>query len=99
MIWNLPNMLTWLRILAIPLVVLLFLFGPRNHWSLAYPIAGLVFAAAAITDSLDGYLARRLGQTTRLGAFLDPVADKLVVAVPLVLLVSRDPRPLTLLTG
>ncbi|HEY4973770.1 MAG TPA: CDP-alcohol phosphatidyltransferase family protein, partial [Steroidobacteraceae bacterium] len=74
MIWNLPNILTWLRILAIPLVVLLFLLGPRNHWSLAYPIAGLLFAAAAITDSLDGYLARRLGQTTRLGTFLDPVA-------------------------
>jgi CDP-diacylglycerol--glycerol-3-phosphate 3-phosphatidyltransferase len=99
MIWNLPNMLTWLRILAIPLVVLLFLFGPRNHWSLAYPIAGLVFAAAAITDSLDGYLARRLGQTTRLGAFLDPVADKLIVAVALVLIVSRDPRAIIVLTA
>ena len=99
MIWNLPNILTWLRILAIPLVVLLFLFGPRNHWSLAYPIAGLVFAAAAITDSLDGYLARRLGQTTRLGAFLDPVADKLIVAVALVLIVSRDPRPIIVLTA
>src|ERR1700724_2895442 len=99
MIWNLPNILTWLRILAIPLVVLLFLVGPSNHWSLAYPIAGLLFAAAAITDSLDGYLARRLGQTTRLGAFLDPVADKLVVAVALVLLVSKDPRPLITLTA
>src|ERR1700724_836309 len=99
MIWNLPNILTWLRILAIPLVELLFLFGPRNHWSLAYPIAGLVFAAAAITDSLDGYLARRLGQTTRLGAFLDPVADKLIVAVALVLIVSRDPRPIIVLTA
>ena len=99
MIWNLPNMLTWLRILAIPLVVLLFLFGPRNHWSLAYPIAGLLFAAAAITDSLDGYLARRLGQTTRLGAFLDPVADKLIVAVALVLIVSRDPRAIIVLTA
>src|ERR1700683_3141748 len=99
MIWNLPNILTWLRILAIPLVVLMFLFAPRNHWSLAYPIAGLVFAAAAITDSLDGYLARRLGQTTRLGAFLDPVADKLIVAVALVLIVSRDPRPIIVLTA
>ena len=99
MIWNLPNILTWLRILAIPLIVLLFLFGARRHAALAYPIAGLLFAAAAITDSLDGYLARRLGQTTRLGAFLDPVADKLIVAVSLVLIVSRDPRPLIVLTA
>jgi CDP-diacylglycerol--glycerol-3-phosphate 3-phosphatidyltransferase len=89
---NLPNFLTWLRILAIPGVVLLCYAGsvePR-HWY--DPAAGLLFAAAAITDSLDGYLARRLGQTTRLGAFLDPVADKLIVSVALVLLVSRDPR-------
>jgi len=50
MIWNLPNILTWLRILAIPLVVLLFVFGARNHGSVAYPIAGLLFAVAAITD-------------------------------------------------
>src|SRR5262249_14086213 len=87
--WNLPNTLTWLRIAAIPLIVLLF-YMPFP-W--ADPAAGLVFAAAGITDSLDGYLARRLGQTSRLGAFLDPVADKLVVATALVLLVSRDHRP------
>src|SRR5271154_1855747 len=91
MIWNLPNILTWLRILAIPLVVLLFFLGDRTPASWADPVAGLLFAAAAITDSLDGYLARRLGQITRLGAFLDPVADKLIVAVTLVLIVSRDP--------
>src|ERR1700684_2946952 len=99
MIWNLPNLLTWLRILAIPLIVLLFLIGARHPASLAYPIAGLTFAAAAITDSLDGYLARRLGQTTRLGTFLDPVADKLMVAVALVLIVSRDPRAIMVLTA
>ena len=99
MIWNLPNILTWLRILAIPLVVLLFVFGARDHPTLAYPIAGLLFALAAITDSLDGYLARRLGQTTPLGAFLDPVADKLIVAVALVLIVSRDPRAVMVLTA
>src|SRR6202140_4018743 len=99
MILNLPNILPSSRFLAMPLVVVLFLFGPRNHWSLACPIAGLLFAAAAITDSLDGYLARRLGQTTRLGAFLDPVADKLIVAVALVLIVSRDPRPIIVLTA
>src|SRR6202167_3580776 len=99
MIWNLPNILTSLRILAIPLVVLLFLVGGRNTSSPAYPIAGLLFAAAAITDSLDGYLARRLGQTTRLGTFLDSVADKLMVAVALVLIVSRDPNEIVVLTA
>jgi len=93
--WNLPNTLTWLRIFAIPLVVLFF-FMPY-HWS--DPAAGLLFAAAGVTDSLDGYFARRLGQTSRLGAFLDPVADKLVVAVALVLLVSKDTRPLIVLTA
>ena len=86
MVWNLPNTLTWLRIFAIPLVVILF-YLPYN-W--ADPAAGLLFAIAGITDSLDGYLARRMGQTSRLGAFLDPVADKLIVAVALVLLVSKD---------
>ena len=86
--WNLPNILTWLRIVAIPLIVVLF-FLPYP-W--AEPAAGLLFAAAAITDSLDGYLARRMGLTSKLGAFLDPVADKLVVATALVLLVSRHPQ-------
>ncbi|HWF97564.1 MAG TPA: CDP-diacylglycerol--glycerol-3-phosphate 3-phosphatidyltransferase [Steroidobacteraceae bacterium] len=95
MLWNLPNTLTWLRIAAIPLIVLLF-FMPY-HWS--DPAAGLLFVAAGITDSLDGYFARRLGQTSRLGAFLDPVADKLIVAVALVLLVSKDTRLLIVLTA
>ncbi len=67
----------------------------------AVPLADLaacvVFAAAGITDTLDGYLARKLGQITRLGAFLDPVADKLIVATALVLLVARDPRVLVVL--
>jgi CDP-diacylglycerol---glycerol-3-phosphate 3-phosphatidyltransferase len=85
---NLPNALTWLRILAVPLVVVSF-YMPES-W--ADPAAGLLFAGAAVTDSLDGYLARRMGLTSRLGAFLDPVADKLMVAVALVLLVSRDPH-------
>src|SRR5579863_3898692 len=93
--WNVPNTLTGLRIAAIPLIVLLF-YMPYP-W--ADPAAGLLFAAAGITDSLDGYFARRLGQTSRLGAFLDPVADKLIVAVALVLLVSRDPRALIVLTA
>jgi CDP-diacylglycerol--glycerol-3-phosphate 3-phosphatidyltransferase/cardiolipin synthase len=94
-LWTLPNILTWVRIAAIPLVVLAF-YAPY-HW--ADPAAGLIFAAAGVTDSLDGYLARRLGQTSRLGAFLDPVADKLIVATALVLLVSKDPRTLIVLTA
>ena len=93
--WTLPNILTWVRIAAIPLVVIAFYW----HSSWADPAAGLIFAAAGVTDSLDGYLARRLGQTSRLGAFLDPVADKLIVATALVLLVSRDHRPLVVLTA
>ncbi|MFT3905001.1 MAG: CDP-diacylglycerol--glycerol-3-phosphate 3-phosphatidyltransferase [Steroidobacteraceae bacterium] len=99
MIWNLPNALTWLRIFAVPLVVVLFLVGMRDTHSLAGPFAAVVFALAAITDTLDGYLARRLGQMTRLGAFLDPVADKLIVAAALVLLVSRNPRVLMVLAA
>jgi len=95
MAWNVPNTLTWIRIAAIPLIVVLF-YAPYT-W--ADPAAGLLFAAAGITDSLDGYFARRLGQTSRLGAFLDPVADKLIVAVVLVLLVSKDPRALIVLTA
>jgi CDP-diacylglycerol---glycerol-3-phosphate 3-phosphatidyltransferase len=85
MAWNLPNILTWLRIIAVPMVVVLF-YVPHK-WADIF--AGLLFAAASITDSLDGYLARRMGLTSRLGAFLDPVADKLIVAVALVLLVSK----------
>lgn len=92
---NLPNVLTLARIAAIPLVVVLFYW---NHpWS--DPMAALVFIAAAITDTLDGYLARRLGITTPLGEFLDPVADKLMVATALVLLVGHDTRPLFVITS
>lgn len=86
--FNLPIALTWFRIVAIPLVVLVFYWpGP---W--ARPAAGLLFGLAGITDYLDGYLARRLGQTSSFGAFLDPVADKLIVSTALVLLVQADPR-------
>jgi len=85
---NLPNVLTWIRIIAIPLIVLVF-FLPVS-WN--GPAAGLLFALAGITDYFDGYLARRLGQTSRFGAFLDPVADKLVVTTALVLIVQRDPQ-------
>jgi len=92
MIWNLPLALTWLRIFAIPAVLVLFEVGRAHPAGIADPSAGLLFAAASITDSLDGWLARRWKQTTALGAFLDPVADKLIVAAALVLIASRDPR-------
>src|SRR5258706_10496639 len=73
----------------IPAIVLLFSLLPYPWGDSA---AWAAFALAGITDSLDGYYARKLGQTSRLGAFLDPVADKLIVAAALVLIVSRDPR-------
>ncbi|RLA26425.1 MAG: CDP-diacylglycerol--glycerol-3-phosphate 3-phosphatidyltransferase [Gammaproteobacteria bacterium] len=85
---NIANILTWIRIAAIPVVVWCFF----SEIEFARPIAGMLFGLAAITDWLDGYLARRLGQTSRFGEFLDPVADKLMVAVSLVLLVQSDPR-------
>lgn len=91
--WTVPNILTWTRIAAIPLVILAF-YAPY-HWSNV--AACVVFAAAGITDTLDGYLARKLGQITRMGAFLDPVADKLIVATALILLVSRNPQALVVL--
>ena len=81
---NIPNLLTVLRVLLIPVFVLLF-YLPFSWSPLA---ASAVFAFAAATDWLDGYLARVLQQSTPFGAFLDPVADKLIVAVALVLLVE-----------
>jgi CDP-diacylglycerol--glycerol-3-phosphate 3-phosphatidyltransferase len=82
---NIPNTLTVLRVLLVPVLVVVFYLPFKNHLL----VAAAVFAIAAVTDWLDGYLARRLGQTTKFGAFLDPVADKLMVAVALVLLVER----------
>jgi CDP-diacylglycerol--glycerol-3-phosphate 3-phosphatidyltransferase len=85
---NLPTTLTLLRIAMIPLFAALFLLP----WRWSGPASACLFALAAITDWLDGYLARRLNQTSRFGAFLDPVADKLMVATALVLLVQSNPN-------
>jgi CDP-diacylglycerol--glycerol-3-phosphate 3-phosphatidyltransferase len=82
---NIPNSLTFLRILLIPVMVLVFYWPFKWHLI----VAAAVFTLAAVTDWVDGYLARKLEQTTSFGAFLDPVADKLIVAVALVLLVER----------
>ena len=90
MTWTIPNILTLLRIILIPVLVLVF-YSPL-HWS--YQISATIFGLAAVTDWLDGYLARRLQQLSVFGAFLDPVADKLMVAVALVLLVQDNPSPL-----
>ncbi|TGD73681.1 CDP-diacylglycerol--glycerol-3-phosphate 3-phosphatidyltransferase [Mangrovimicrobium sediminis] len=87
---NIPNALTMMRIFLIPVLVLVFYLPFHKHLM----VAAVIFAVAAITDWLDGYLARRLGQTSAFGAFLDPVADKLMVAVALVLLVERHNTPL-----
>ena len=90
MTFNLPIALTWVRIALIPLFVLIFYLPDAWGWS--RPASAIIFATAAITDWLDGYLARRWNQTSRFGAFLDPVADKLMVAVALVLIVQTDQR-------
>jgi CDP-diacylglycerol--glycerol-3-phosphate 3-phosphatidyltransferase/cardiolipin synthase len=90
---NIPNILTWIRIASIPVVVWCFFSDIRFEGdNFARPLAGILFGLAAITDLFDGYLARRLGQTSKFGEFLDPVADKLMVATCLVLLVHTDER-------
>lgn len=83
---NLANILTLFRIAAIPVIVLCFYSQLPN----ARPIAALIFGVAAITDWIDGWVARRFGQTSRFGEFLDPVADKLMVSIVLVMLVQAE---------
>ncbi len=82
---NLPNIITLARIFLIPVFVLIYLIP--GQWT--YVLAAVFFGLAAFTDWLDGYLARRLNQTTPFGAFLDPVADKLIVVSALVLLIAQ----------
>ena len=83
---NIPNSLTVFRIILIPVFVLVFCLPVK--WS--FLGSAFIFVLAAITDWLDGYLARRLNQSTSFGAFLDPVADKLMVLIALVLLVGEQ---------
>jgi CDP-diacylglycerol--glycerol-3-phosphate 3-phosphatidyltransferase len=85
--WNIPLSLTVGRVAVIPAVLVLFYV----QWPYARQVATVLYAAAAITDWLDGYLARRWNQETQFGAFLDPVADKLLVAVALVMLLHDHP--------
>lgn len=84
-LFNWPNLLTFARISAVPLMVI-FYYLPVS-W--AHSAAAIIFAVACLTDWLDGYLARYLMQTTKLGAFLDPVADKLMVSTALIVLVAQ----------
>jgi CDP-diacylglycerol--glycerol-3-phosphate 3-phosphatidyltransferase/cardiolipin synthase len=83
---NLANILTLFRIAAIPVVVICF-YSPIPN---ARPIAAIIFGIAAITDMIDGWVARKYGQTSRFGEFLDPVADKLMVSIVLVMLVQAQ---------
>ncbi len=85
--YNIPNLLTLLRIGLIPVFVVVF-YLPMGWSNVA---ATAIFGLAALTDWLDGYMARRLGQASAFGAFLDPVADKLMVAVALVVLLQTNP--------
>ncbi len=86
---NIPNLLTWMRILLIPLFVGIFYF--EKSW-VSLPnqnlVATVIFTLAAMTDWFDGWLARKLNQTSAFGAFLDPVADKLMVAAALIILLQ-----------
>jgi cardiolipin synthase len=88
MSWNLPNLLTWARILAIPLLIVVF-YMPMGLTPVEQNvIATVIFVLASITDWVDGWLARRWNQTSPFGAFLDPVADKLMVCAALVALLE-----------
>jgi CDP-diacylglycerol--glycerol-3-phosphate 3-phosphatidyltransferase len=82
---NLPIIVTFIRILLIPAIIVMFYLP----WSYAHLGAAVIFILASFTDWLDGYLARVFNQTTKFGAFLDPVADKLIVAVALVIIVGE----------
>ncbi|MBL10119.1 MAG: CDP-diacylglycerol--glycerol-3-phosphate 3-phosphatidyltransferase [Acidiferrobacteraceae bacterium] len=82
MIRNIPNILTFSRILIVPVIIGLYIIRVDGLW------LALIFIVTSFTDYLDGYLARRLKQTSKLGTFLDPVADKIMVTVVLILLVS-----------
>ena len=93
--FNIPNSLTYLRLALIP--VFLIVFYLPFHYSRI--VAAFLFLIAAITDWLDGFLARQLHQTSAFGAFLDPVADKLMVATALILIVSQYPTPWVVVPG
>lgn len=85
---NLPSLITWTRVIAIPVFILCYFLDTPNK----NIVLTLLFMAASLTDWLDGYLARKWNQTSSFGAFLDPVADKLLVAVALIAIIDHDPH-------
>ncbi|MDA8621804.1 CDP-alcohol phosphatidyltransferase family protein, partial [Psychrosphaera sp.] len=85
--WNIPNILTSFRIFLIPVMVY-FYYLPADVYEWKYFATAFIFWFAAITDALDGYLARKLDQSTPFGAFFDPVADKVMVAVAFIVAVD-----------
>lgn len=87
---NIPNILTSIRIIMIPILVICYYLP----WEGRYVTCAAIFALAGITDWLDGYLARKLNQTSAFGAFFDPVADKIMVSIALVILVEAYANPL-----
>ena len=93
--FNIPNILTMLRLVLIPVFMVVFFWHFQHHEL----VTALIFLLAAITDWLDGFLARYLNQTSRLGAFMDPVVDKLMVAAALVLLVYQFPTAWVAVAG
>ena len=88
---NLPNMITVFRIMLVPVLILLLFFSPGKLQSF---FAGLVFSVASISDCVDGYLARRMNLVTDFGKFLDPLADKFLVGVALIMMIPLGRVPL-----
>ena len=86
-IWTVPNIVTIFRIILVPILIIVFYLPFSHH----HVIGAIIFLLAALSDCLDGSLARYFQQTTKLGSFLDPVADKLMVATALALLISIYP--------
>ncbi len=89
MFWTIPTLMTWTRIVAIPLIVGVY-YWPGLTPQASNEIATVMFVLFAVTDWLDGYLARKLNQTSAFGAFLDPVADKFLVCASLLILVHMN---------
>lgn len=87
--WTIPNIITMLRVILIPVFVVVYYLD----WKWAHQMAAFIFWLAAITDWIDGYLARKLQQSTAFGAFLDPVADKLIVAAALLMITDSYNTP------
>lgn len=87
--WTIPNIITLVRVILIPVFVMVYYID----WKWAHQAAAFIFWMAAITDWIDGYLARKLEQTSAFGAFLDPVADKLIVAAALLMITDAYATP------